>query len=183
MKVVLSEFPRYTQHVRWLPCEDVSVLTEELDEHAFVCGARVLANDDLLPGVARNEVDVHCIFGRLERRRRAKIPSRTLEEGVLEPVDVEHHLLQLLLGDDGICLLVVVVLAFDRLVGVAENIDDAIWTQYLHPVLCVTGAGHEFGEGGSPEDAMVWALKADHLEADLLLAKVVLHAECHVQDD
>ena len=31
IKSVLSEFPRYTWHVRWLPCKDVPVLTDELD--------------------------------------------------------------------------------------------------------------------------------------------------------
>jgi hypothetical protein len=33
---MLSEFPGYTYHVKWLPYEDVPVLTEELDERAFL---------------------------------------------------------------------------------------------------------------------------------------------------
>ena len=33
---VLSQFPGHTRHVRWLPCEDVPVLTEELDELGFL---------------------------------------------------------------------------------------------------------------------------------------------------
>ena len=36
IKGVLSEFPRYTWHVRRLPCKDVPVLTDELDERAFL---------------------------------------------------------------------------------------------------------------------------------------------------
>jgi hypothetical protein len=38
---MLGEFPRYTYHVRWLPCEDVPVLTEELDKRAFLFGGQV----------------------------------------------------------------------------------------------------------------------------------------------
>jgi hypothetical protein len=38
LQSVLSEFPRYTYHVRWLPCKDVPVLTEELDERDFLFG-------------------------------------------------------------------------------------------------------------------------------------------------
>ena len=36
IKAVLSEFPRDTWHVRRFPCKDVPVLTEELDERAFL---------------------------------------------------------------------------------------------------------------------------------------------------
>ena len=38
IKSVLSEFPRYTWHVRRFPCKDVLVLTDELDERAFLFG-------------------------------------------------------------------------------------------------------------------------------------------------
>ena len=35
-QTVLSQSPGYTWHVRGFPCEDVSVLTEELDERFFL---------------------------------------------------------------------------------------------------------------------------------------------------
>ena len=38
---VLSEFSRYTRHVRRFPCEDVLVLTDELDERAFLFGIQI----------------------------------------------------------------------------------------------------------------------------------------------
>jgi hypothetical protein len=38
---MLGEFPGYTWHVRWLQCEDVPVLTEELDDRAFLFGGQV----------------------------------------------------------------------------------------------------------------------------------------------
>jgi hypothetical protein len=41
---MLGEFPGYTSHARWLPCEDVIVLTEELDERAFLFGGQICPN-------------------------------------------------------------------------------------------------------------------------------------------
>ena len=35
-QTVLSQSPGYTRHVRWFTCEDVAVLTEELDERFFL---------------------------------------------------------------------------------------------------------------------------------------------------
>ena len=45
---VLSEFPRYTQHVRRFPCKDVPVRTDELDERAFLFQIHVGTNNELL---------------------------------------------------------------------------------------------------------------------------------------
>ena len=44
---VLSEFPRYTWHVRRLPCKDVPVLTDELDERAFLFWIQIGADAEL----------------------------------------------------------------------------------------------------------------------------------------
>ena len=44
---VLSEFSRYTRHVRRLPCKDVPVLTDELDERAFLFGIQVSTDNEL----------------------------------------------------------------------------------------------------------------------------------------
>jgi hypothetical protein len=35
---MLDEFLGYSDHVSWLPCKDILVLTEELDEHVFLFG-------------------------------------------------------------------------------------------------------------------------------------------------
>ena len=48
IKCVLSKFPRYTWHVRRLPCKDVPVLMDELDERAFLFGIQVSADAELL---------------------------------------------------------------------------------------------------------------------------------------
>ena len=47
VKGVLSEFPRYTRHVKRLPCKDVPVLTDELDERAFLFRIQVGADVEL----------------------------------------------------------------------------------------------------------------------------------------
>ena len=45
---VLSEFPRYTWHVGGFPCKDVPVLTDELDERAFLFRIQVSVDAKLL---------------------------------------------------------------------------------------------------------------------------------------
>ena len=45
---VLSEFSRYTWHVRRLPCKDVPILTDELDERAFLFWIQVGTDAKLL---------------------------------------------------------------------------------------------------------------------------------------
>ena len=48
IKAVLSEFPRDTWHVRRFPCKDVSILTDELDERAFLFVRQADPNGELL---------------------------------------------------------------------------------------------------------------------------------------
>src|SRR3954467_955453 len=48
VKLVLGEFPRYSRHVLRGPCKDVPVLTEELDELAFLFAAQS-GPDDAAP--------------------------------------------------------------------------------------------------------------------------------------
>ena len=35
---MLSDLPRYARHVRRLPCEDIAIGTQEVDELAFLFG-------------------------------------------------------------------------------------------------------------------------------------------------
>src|SRR3954464_2468376 len=57
VEFVLSEFPRDTRHVRGLPCEDVPVLTEELDERAFLGWAHARPDRHRMAGVAWDQLD------------------------------------------------------------------------------------------------------------------------------
>ena len=35
---MLDDIPRYAQHVRWLPCKDIAIGMQEVDELAFLFG-------------------------------------------------------------------------------------------------------------------------------------------------
>ena len=50
---MLSVFPGYSWHVGWAPCEDFPVLTEELDERAFLFRSEVFRHESGLGGVRR----------------------------------------------------------------------------------------------------------------------------------
>ena len=45
---VLSKFSWYTRHVRGFPCKDVPVLTDELDECAFLFRIQIGTDAELL---------------------------------------------------------------------------------------------------------------------------------------
>ena len=48
IEIVLSEFPRYTWQVRRFPCKDVPILTDELDERAFLFWIQIGTDAELL---------------------------------------------------------------------------------------------------------------------------------------
>ena len=64
---MLSQSSVYTWHVRWFPCEDVPVLTEELDERFFLFGVerrRDVSRSSV--GVGQVNVSRLCFTGRLK---------------------------------------------------------------------------------------------------------------------
>ena len=65
---MLGELPGDTGHVFRGPCEDVLVLTEEVDKLAFLFAAESGSDDDVLAGVGRVERDLLGVLGRLERQ-------------------------------------------------------------------------------------------------------------------
>jgi hypothetical protein len=66
---MLGKFPGYTYHVRWLPYEDVPVLTEELDERTFLFGGQICPDGGGLGGIASDKLHLFCIDCRLEGGR------------------------------------------------------------------------------------------------------------------
>ena len=64
---MLGEILRNTQHVLWGPCKDVSILTEEIDEIAFLFTVKVCTHDSVPLWVLRVQGYLLCLFGRLER--------------------------------------------------------------------------------------------------------------------
>jgi hypothetical protein len=60
---VLGEFPGYFGHVSWLSCEDISILTEELDERVFLFGTEIGPDGGGLGSIASDKfhlLDVDC---------------------------------------------------------------------------------------------------------------------------
>ena len=64
---MLGEFHRYTWHVFGGPCEDVPILTEEINELAFLFAVEVCAYDSVPLRVLRIQGYLLCLLGRLER--------------------------------------------------------------------------------------------------------------------
>ena len=63
---MLGEFCRYTWHVFRGPCKDVSILTEEIDELAFLFAVKVCTYDGVPLWVLRVQGYLLCFLGRLE---------------------------------------------------------------------------------------------------------------------
>ena len=66
-QLVLGEILRNTRHVLWGPCKDVPILTEEIDELAFLFAVEVCAYDSVPLWVLRIQGYLLCLFGWLER--------------------------------------------------------------------------------------------------------------------
>ena len=75
IKSVLSEFPRYTWHVRRFPCKDVPVLTDELDERAFLFGIKVSADGELFGRISRHKINLLGLLCRFKLQRRIMLGS------------------------------------------------------------------------------------------------------------
>ena len=70
---MLGEILRDTRHVLWGPCKDVSILTEEVDELAFLFTVQVRPNDSEPLRVLRVQRYLLRLFGRLEGALRITI--------------------------------------------------------------------------------------------------------------
>jgi len=67
VKFVLGKFPRDTRHVFGGPCKDVLILTEEIDELAFLFAVEAGADGHALGGVSRIQWYLPGVLGRLKR--------------------------------------------------------------------------------------------------------------------
>jgi hypothetical protein len=54
---MLDQLPGHPWHVCWLPCEDVAVSPEEVDEHVFLFGVESRLDGSSLAAVACPEVN------------------------------------------------------------------------------------------------------------------------------
>ena len=66
IECVLSEFPGNTWHVGWFPCKYFPALTEELDEHAFLCVREVIRHIGAFLRVRRLDLRLRRLLRGLE---------------------------------------------------------------------------------------------------------------------
>ena len=57
IKMVLSELSQYTWHVRRFPRKNVPILTDELDERAFLCRIQIGTDTELLRSISWGKVN------------------------------------------------------------------------------------------------------------------------------
>jgi hypothetical protein len=57
VEAVLDQLPGHSWHVRWLPCEDVAISPEEVDERVFLFGVEAGPDGGGLAAVAYPKVD------------------------------------------------------------------------------------------------------------------------------
>ena len=95
---VLSEFSRYTWDVRRLPCKDVPILTDELDERAFLFGIQIAADAELLRRVTWGKVNKLRLGGRFKLQRRVMLCSWFLEGVHIRRVNIVLIKFELLRG-------------------------------------------------------------------------------------
>ena len=133
VKFVLGVLPRNTQHVLGGPCKDVPILTEEVDELAFLFGAEASPDGDALLRVGRVERDLLGLFSRLERTLAGRLGRRRRNRRLLGSLGHEPVDLPLLLGNhQGVGKAAAILGALERLLVVANNSDDALGTRHLH---------------------------------------------------
>jgi hypothetical protein len=178
---VLGEFPRYTYHVRWLPCEDVLVLIEELDKRAFLFGGQICPNGGGLGGIASDKLYLFCINCGLKGGRgggNLLFGCRHFR-GIRGSVDF----FELLAKEHCFCESGFSFLALLCLSEAAINGDYAIRSWHLKLVVDVACPGMETVEGGAAEDHVVCTFERDHLKGYGLFSVIFFTAEGNFEGD
>src|SRR4051794_39425499 len=66
IECVLGELPGDAWHVGWFSCKYLPALTEELDEHAFLCIGKGLRHIDGFRRILRVELHLLCLLNGVE---------------------------------------------------------------------------------------------------------------------
>src|SRR3954468_17371802 len=178
MQLVLGEFRRYTWHVFGGPCEDVPILTEEIDELAFLFAVKVRTYDSVPLRVLWVQGYFLSLFGRLERAfsfrllgvgRQLRLLAGHRHNSVKKPL--------LRCDNQGLGQTTALGRTSGRLPVVADNSQDSLGTRHLHLEVGVVGDRHELGQGRSAKQCMVRTLEVHHFKPDRLSAEVILISE------
>jgi hypothetical protein len=178
---MLGKFPRYTCHVRWLPCKDIPILTEELDERAFLFGGQICPNGGGLGVIASDKFHLFCINCRLKGGRGGRnllLGCRHLR-GVRVGMDffellAEEHCFR----ESGFSFLALLCLS-----EAAINGDYAIRSWHLQLIVDVTWPRMEAVESGAPEDHVVCTFERDHLKGYRLFSVIFITTKGNLECD
>ena len=135
MKFVLGVLPRDTRHVFGGPCEDIPILTEEVDELAFLFAVEAGAYDNVLAaaGVFRGELHFLGLLGGLEGSLVGRVQGRDRCVGGLTcEGDDPVKLVPLLGNDQRLGQLGAISGALQGLAIAAGDGDEALRTRHLH---------------------------------------------------
>jgi len=136
IEVVLGEFSWYSGHVRGLPCEDIHVFTQELDERAFLFRVQAGTDGNLLGGVSFLQVHLLSLLSSFERRG---LVRNLLLGGVhLFRIHCGPVSLQFFSGDDLLSERSFSGLALLRLLEATGNSYPAVSSRHLELVVDVT---------------------------------------------
>jgi hypothetical protein len=150
---VLNQHPGDTRHIRWAPCEDVSIVPEETGERDFLFGVEVGPDDDFLACVGQAEANflngwtwVQAVL--------VRFCSGTSRVGwsILAAWATMNITTTLIVESLESSTVAFVVVGDHDISGDREN---SIWSWHLHDEVGVMRYGHELGEHRSPEDGMV----------------------------
>ena len=102
VKFVLGVLPRDTRHVLGGPCEDIPILTEEVDELAFLFAVEAGAYDNVLAAAGVFRVQLHFLglLGGFEGRLVGRVLGRDRRNGGLACHGDDPIGLAPLLGND-----------------------------------------------------------------------------------
>ena len=151
---MLGEFRRYTWHVFGGPCEDVLILTEEIDELAFLFAVEVCTYDGVPLWVLQIQGYLLSLFGRLERT--FGFPLLRVGRYLRLLAGHRHNSFkESLLGCDhqGLGQPTALGRASGRLPVVADHIQNSPGTGHLHLEVGVVGTAINLAKAGRPSSA------------------------------
>ena len=149
MHLVLGELLRNTRHILGGPCKDILILTEEVDELAFLFAVKGGPYDSKLLRVRQVQDDLLGFLGRLEGGPGLRVLGVRWYGQLLAGHSHSPVKETLLFGDDeGLGQPGAGIGARERLLVVAGNGYDALGTRHLHLQVRIVRHHHELCHRG-----------------------------------
>jgi hypothetical protein len=182
MKFMLYQFPRNSQHVSRLPCEDVPIFLEEFDEREFLFGVQIVPYISTLGGLIQGEWDrlAECVLQLDGQLGRLGLGHNWvwvgLGQGFLQFFELcgrQQHINHLA------ALLVTVI----STLYVPFDGDDSVWARHLQNQVGIVKNCHELGECRPPEECVVCRFEIGYLKLHALGVEVLPSPKGHGKSD